>query len=33
LLQQLEQMMENLQMATPDMNGDVLSYSIRTLDI
>jgi hypothetical protein len=32
LLQQLEQMMENLQMATPDMNGDDLGDMMQELD-
>jgi uncharacterized protein (TIGR02302 family) len=32
LLQQLEQMMENLQMATPDMNGDDLGDMMQQLD-
>ena len=32
LLQQLEQMMENLQMATPDMNGDDLGDTMQELD-
>ena len=32
LLQQLEQMMENLQMATPDMNGDDLGDMMSELD-
>jgi uncharacterized protein (TIGR02302 family) len=32
LLQQLEQMMENLQMATPDMNGDDLGDMMQDLD-
>ena len=32
LLQQLQQMMENLQMATPDMNGDDLGDMMKDLD-
>ena len=32
LLQQLEQMMENLQMATPDMNGDDVGDMMQQLD-
>ncbi len=32
LLQQLQQMMENLQMATPDMNGDDLDDMMSELD-
>ena len=32
LLQQLQQMMENLQMATPDMNGDDLGDMMQELD-